>query len=157
MFEDLTYEELKRRANAPLSEMFLASRASETSSQVVELSGNERLRSIGIRDGQGRVTERSIGGLFVMIGAAPCTGWLKDTARLDDRGFVLTGEVCGADAAIPFNVFQTTCPASSRWRCPFGLGEARRIRCRRGFGRGSGDPRPAGRAATGRSIRTGTL
>ena len=27
--------------------------------------------------------------------------------RLDDRGFILTGEDCGADAAVPFNVFQT--------------------------------------------------
>jgi thioredoxin reductase (NADPH) len=82
----------------------------ETSSQVAELSGDERLRSVGIRDGQGRVTERSIGGLFVMIGADPCTGWLKDTVQLDDRGFVLTGEACGAGAATPFNVFQTNLP-----------------------------------------------
>jgi thioredoxin reductase (NADPH) len=56
------------------------------------------------------VTERSIGGLFVMIGADPCTGWLKDTVQLDDRGFVLTGEACGAGAATPFNVFQTNLP-----------------------------------------------
>ncbi|MBU6476655.1 MAG: FAD-dependent oxidoreductase, partial [Xanthomonadaceae bacterium] len=82
----------------------------ETSSQVVGLTGDDRLRSVGIRDGQGRVTERSIGGLFVMIGADPCTGWLKDTVQLDDHGFVLTGEACGAEAATPFNVFQTNLP-----------------------------------------------
>ena len=45
-----------------------------------------------------------------MIGADPCTGWLKDAVRLDDRGFILTGEDCGADAAVPFNVFQTNLP-----------------------------------------------
>jgi thioredoxin reductase (NADPH) len=43
-----------------------------------------------------------------MIGADPCTGWLKGAVRLDDRGFVLTGENCGADAPAPYNVFQTS-------------------------------------------------
>jgi thioredoxin reductase (NADPH) len=45
-----------------------------------------------------------------MIGADPCTGWLKDVIRLDDRGFVLTGEACGTDAPAPFNVLQTNLP-----------------------------------------------
>lgn len=82
----------------------------EADSQVVELSGADHLRAVRIRDGEGRVAERSVGGLFIMIGADPCTGWLKDTVRLDDRGFVLTGEDCGAEAAVPFNVFQTNLP-----------------------------------------------
>jgi thioredoxin reductase (NADPH) len=82
----------------------------ETGSQVIEVSGEERLQSVKIRDREGHVAQRSIGGLFVMIGADPCTGWLKDAVRLDDRGFVLTGEDCGADAAVPFNVFQTNLP-----------------------------------------------
>jgi thioredoxin reductase (NADPH) len=33
-----------------------------------------------------------------MIGADPCTGWVKDAVRLDDRGFVLT-ENDDADAS----------------------------------------------------------
>ena len=82
----------------------------ETRSQVVELSGDEHLRTVQIRDGEGRVVPRSVGGLFIMIGADPCTGWLKDTLRLDDRGFVRTGEDCGSDASVPFNVFQTNLP-----------------------------------------------
>jgi thioredoxin reductase (NADPH) len=82
----------------------------ETGSQVLELCGEDRLRAVKIRDGKGHVAERSIGGLFIMIGADPCTGWVKDALRLDDRGFVLTGEDCGADAAVPFNVFQTNLP-----------------------------------------------
>jgi thioredoxin reductase (NADPH) len=80
----------------------------ELQSQVVALSGEEHLRSVKIQDGAGKVTERSVGGLFIMIGADPCTGWLKETVRLDDRGFILTGEDCGTDAAVPFNVFQTS-------------------------------------------------
>jgi thioredoxin reductase (NADPH) len=82
----------------------------ETDSQVVELCGANHLRTVKIRNGEGHVAERSVGGLFVMIGAAPCTGWLKNAVRLDDRGFVLTGEACGTDAAVPFNVFQTNLP-----------------------------------------------
>jgi thioredoxin reductase (NADPH) len=82
----------------------------ETRSQVVELSGDEHLRTVQIRDGEGRVVARSVGGLFIMIGADPRTGWLKDAVRLDDRGFVRTGEDCGPDAAVPFNVFQTNLP-----------------------------------------------
>jgi thioredoxin reductase (NADPH) len=82
----------------------------ETGSHVTELSGDERLRGLTIRDSAGAIAERSVGGLFIMIGADPCTGWLKDVVRLDDRGFVLTGEACGPDAPSPFNVFQTNLP-----------------------------------------------
>ncbi|HJZ17475.1 MAG TPA: FAD-dependent oxidoreductase, partial [Stellaceae bacterium] len=82
----------------------------ETGSQVIELSGDDHLRSVKIRDGEGHVAERSVAGLFIMIGADPCTGWVKNAVRLDDRGFILTGEDCGADAAVPFNVFQTNLP-----------------------------------------------
>jgi thioredoxin reductase (NADPH) len=82
----------------------------ETRSEVVELSGCERLSRVKIRDADGSVSDRDVGGLFIMIGADPCTGWLKDAVRLDDRGFVLTGEDCGADTPKPYNVFQTSLP-----------------------------------------------
>jgi len=80
----------------------------ETRSQVVELSGDDRLRTIKIRDDEGRVVERSVGGLFIMIGADPCTGWVKDVVRLDDRGFVLTGN--DADASASRTHFETSLP-----------------------------------------------
>ncbi|MEM9763767.1 MAG: FAD-dependent oxidoreductase, partial [Pseudomonadota bacterium] len=35
-------------------------------------------------------------GLFVMVGAAPNTGWLRDMIALDDKGFAITGEAAGA-------------------------------------------------------------
>jgi thioredoxin reductase (NADPH) len=82
----------------------------ETRSQIVELCGEEHLDLVRIRDGDGRVAPYSVGGLFVMIGADPCTGWLKDVLRLDDRGFVLTGEKCGPETPTPFNFFQTNLP-----------------------------------------------
>jgi thioredoxin reductase (NADPH) len=93
-------ERLRRAANVKV----------ETRAQVIELAGDDHLRTVKVRDGDGHVEERRIGGLFVMIGADPCTGWLKDTLRLDDRGFVLTGEGCGADAPSPFSLFQTSVP-----------------------------------------------
>jgi len=93
-------ERLRRAANVKI----------ETHSQVVELSGDDHLRSVKIRDGDGHVVQRSVGGLFIMVGADPCTGWLKDTVRLDDRGFVLTGENRLRDAPTPYEIFQTSLP-----------------------------------------------
>jgi thioredoxin reductase (NADPH) len=43
-----------------------------------------------------------------MIGADPCTGWLKDAVRLDDRGFVVTGD--DADASTSRTFFETSLP-----------------------------------------------
>jgi thioredoxin reductase (NADPH) len=80
----------------------------ETGSQVVELVGNERLLAVKIKGAEGVVREREAGGIFVMIGADPCTGWLDGTVGLDSRGFVQTGEACGEAAPRPFNIFQTT-------------------------------------------------
>jgi thioredoxin reductase (NADPH) len=93
-------ERLRRAANVRI----------ETGSQIVELLGGDHLETAKIRDGDGNVATRSVGGLFVMIGADPCTGWLKGTVLLDERDFVLTGENCGAQAAVPFNLFQTNLP-----------------------------------------------
>jgi thioredoxin reductase (NADPH) len=81
----------------------------ETSSQVIALSGNERLRTIAVRDRDGRVAERTVGGVFVMIGADPCTGWLKGAVQMDARGFVLTGTNCDVGNG-PRTLFETSLP-----------------------------------------------
>ena len=39
----------------------------------------------------------SAGALFMMVGAAPNTGWLEGAVALNDKGFVLTGPAAGAD------------------------------------------------------------
>jgi thioredoxin reductase (NADPH) len=36
--------------------------------------------------------------VFIMIGAEPCTGWLRGTVELDDRGFILTGRDIAPEA-----------------------------------------------------------
>ena len=81
-----------------------------TGSEVSQLSGDDRLRTIVVRDGEGAVAELAVAGLFVMIGADPCTGWLKDAVQLDDRGFVLTGSNCDAGATAPRSLFETSLP-----------------------------------------------
>ncbi|HEX4065264.1 MAG TPA: FAD-dependent oxidoreductase [Acidobacteriaceae bacterium] len=63
-----------------------------TDSEIVALEGDPTLSSVTWAN---RVTgerkQRSIGAVFVMIGAEPNTGWLPGAVRLDGKGFVLTG------------------------------------------------------------------
>jgi thioredoxin reductase (NADPH) len=82
----------------------------ETCSEVIQLSGDDRLQTIVVRDGAGAVAELAVGGLFVMIGADPCTEWLTDAVHLDDRGFVLTGSNCDAGATTSRSLFETSLP-----------------------------------------------
>ena len=61
-------------------------------SAVTELHGDTHLRSVTWRDVRsGAATHLDVGALFVMIGAAPNTGWLDGCLTLDDTGFVTTG------------------------------------------------------------------
>ena len=67
-------------------------------SEVSELLGDVALEAVLLRqrdpEGQPRVATRA---LFVLIGAAPHTGWLQGSLPLDAKGFVLTGpEVDGS-------------------------------------------------------------
>jgi thioredoxin reductase (NADPH) len=60
--------------------------------EVRELQGNGSLEAITV--GHTRAgTTRSVDarGLFVFIGADPCTGWLAEALAVDEHGFVLTG------------------------------------------------------------------
>ncbi len=59
--------------------------------EVTSLEGDTVLRAVTWRDRRGRATRREVGGLFVMIGAEPNTGWLKGCLPLDAHGFVRTG------------------------------------------------------------------
>ncbi len=64
--------------------------------QVAALHGENRLEGVTLRtpDGDEDVDARA---LFLMIGAAPNTGWLSGLAAVDARGFVLTGAAAGRD------------------------------------------------------------
>ena len=66
--------------------------------QVCALHGEKHLEAITLatEDGEERVETRA---LFIMIGAAPNTGWLAENIELDDKGFVLTGDAVGRDSS----------------------------------------------------------
>jgi thioredoxin reductase (NADPH) len=74
--------------------------------EVVSLDGEDRLDSVTIRDrAAGQDWQLAARAVFVMVGAAPNTDWLKDRVRLDARGFVLTGDAAGVDGQ-----YATSCP-----------------------------------------------
>jgi thioredoxin reductase (NADPH) len=52
-----------------------------------------------VKSGISRVVETRA--LFIMVGAAPNTEWLSGLVKLDDKGFVVTGDGTGR-AASPF-------------------------------------------------------
>lgn len=65
--------------------------------QVTELHGEANLEAITVHDSlTGQDWRLNTRALFVMVGAAPNTGWLSGMVDLDDRGFVKTGETVGA-------------------------------------------------------------
>ena len=66
-----------------------------TESEIVALAGDPFLRKVTWEKAKGERMTRDISTVFVMIGAEPNTGWLFGTARLDGKGFVLTGSACG--------------------------------------------------------------
>jgi thioredoxin reductase (NADPH) len=66
-----------------------------TYSKIVALAGDPFLKKVTWENANGERITRGISAVFVMIGAEPNTGWLFGTARLDAKGFVLTGSACG--------------------------------------------------------------
>ncbi len=65
--------------------------------EIVEARGDQRLRSLELRDrATGSTGEVPATAVFVLIGAVPRTAWLPDQVRRDGRGFVLTGSDLGA-------------------------------------------------------------
>jgi thioredoxin reductase (NADPH) len=77
-----------------------------TRTQVTALDGTDRLEQVTIRDGAaGQDWTLRTGAVFVMVGAAPNTGWLDGMVALDARGFVRTGPEVGGRST-----FETSCP-----------------------------------------------
>ncbi|MGR3493368.1 MAG: FAD-dependent oxidoreductase [Shimia sp.] len=75
-------------------------------SEMVSLRGVDALEGVTIRDkAKGREWDVETCGVFIMVGAAPNTGWLEGLVKIDERGFVLTGDAAGSDSP-----FATSCP-----------------------------------------------
>lgn len=62
-----------------------------TQTQVVDALGKKRLRGLTLEDAAGNREQVDTSGLFLLIGAEPQTGWLRDTLALDERGYICTG------------------------------------------------------------------
>jgi len=61
-------------------------------SQVVDGGGDGRLEWLDVRDiNTDEVVRRSVGGLFLLLGADPSCDWLPAGICRDEKGFVLTG------------------------------------------------------------------
>ena len=58
---------------------------------IVGLEGDEWLRKVAWKTGDGEAVTRDVEHVFLMIGAVPHSEWLEGTLRRDGRGFVQTG------------------------------------------------------------------
>ncbi len=64
-----------------------------THTEIIELRGEKNLKQVVWKNRKsGDTREIDVGYVFLMIGAVPNTGWLKDTeVNMDENGFVCTG------------------------------------------------------------------
>ena len=62
--------------------------------QIEGLDGDTALTTARV-NADGAVKEMPARGVFVMVGAAPNTGWLSDLVTLDPKGFIPTGDIVG--------------------------------------------------------------
>jgi thioredoxin reductase (NADPH) len=69
------------------------------------LHGTDALTGVTLKAKDGRAWEVPACAAFIMVGAAPNTGWLSGLAELDPQGFVRTGPEAGADSP-----YGTSCP-----------------------------------------------
>lgn len=61
-------------------------------SQVTAVHGDGHLEAVTVRHVPSRAEETApAAGLFIFIGAIPCTDWLSGVVKMDEHGFVLTG------------------------------------------------------------------
>jgi thioredoxin reductase (NADPH) len=78
--------------------------------QVTRLEGERSLQSVVIHSAEdGQDWTLNARAVFVMVGAAPNTGWLQGRVAVDGNGFVLTGADAGDDAA-GRGRYATSCP-----------------------------------------------
>jgi len=71
----------------------------EYGAEIVALHGADQLAAVTIMNcASGETRELDSRAVFVMVGAAPNTGWLDGLVRLDAKGFVMTGNEVGASS-----------------------------------------------------------
>ncbi len=78
--------------------------------EVTKLEGSRSLQSVMIHSGEdGQDWVLNARAVFVMVGAAPNTGWLGGRVKVDGNGFVLTGADAG-EAAASRGRYASSCP-----------------------------------------------
>jgi thioredoxin reductase (NADPH) len=91
--------------------------------RLVDGRGESRLQGLTLEDTRtGRREEVLAAAVFILIGAEPHTDWLRDSVRLDDHGFVLTGTDVPADA---WPVARAPFPFESSLPGVFAVGDVR--------------------------------
>jgi len=72
----------------------------ESQTQVVEVYGEQHLEGLKLRSpaGEQRVPASS---LFIFIGAAPATGWLPESIRRDESGYIVAGPDLRVEGRLP--------------------------------------------------------
>jgi thioredoxin reductase (NADPH) len=66
--------------------------------EITALQGQDQLSQVTWKTAGKEAETHDIGHVFLMMGALPCTGWLKSCIALNDKGFVRTGsDLHGAD------------------------------------------------------------
>lgn len=64
--------------------------------EICGLHGGDQLEKVTVRyKAENREDDIDARAAFIMVGAAPNTGWLSDLVELDEKGFVLTGQAVG--------------------------------------------------------------
>lgn len=83
------------RASKILQDRFLNSKRGKIrwDSIATEILGTDRVTGVKIKNRKtDKEEEIPAGGVFIYVGIEPNTGFLKDTLKLDDEGFIITDE-----------------------------------------------------------------
>lgn len=87
-----------------------------TNTQIKSLAGKDSLSSVELIDHRNGTTQKiDTSSLFILIGAVPNTDWLKESIKLNDKGFIITGTEAKNEAF----------PYETSWPGVFAVGDIR--------------------------------
>ena len=87
-------DNLKKSMSAYLSDRIELNNEIEvlTHTEITKMMGDECLSAVEITNNKTQSSQEvEVAGVFIFIGATPCTDWLPDNIATDDKGFIKTG------------------------------------------------------------------
>ena len=87
-------DNLKKSMSAYLSDRIELNDEIEvlTHTEITKMMGDECLEAVEITNNKTKESQEvEVAGVFIFIGATPCTDWLPDNIATDDKGFIKTG------------------------------------------------------------------